>query len=47
MVEALVSSSVEDLNSTNVSTFYNNLEYLYMEEAYSLDRIWNYDESGV
>ena len=28
----------------NVDTFYHNLEQLYAQHGYMLDRIWNFDE---
>jgi hypothetical protein len=35
------------LYKENVKSFYDNLETIYSKHKYSLDRIWNCDESGA
>lgn len=45
--QALESAKAKGIYEENVQTFYNNLEILYKMHKYSLDHIWNCNESGA
>ncbi len=45
--QALESARARGLCEENVRSFYENLQHLYSLHQYSLDRIWNCDQSGA
>jgi hypothetical protein len=45
--QALETARARGLCEDNVKSFYDNLRALYDQHNYTLDRIWNCDESGA
>ena len=47
VAQELSVARAEALYEENVQSFYDNLSKLYMSLGYSIERVWNCDETGV
>ena len=46
-LQVLESARAKGLCESNVASFYNNLDELYKDHTYPLERVWNCDESSA